>query len=149
MSLDDENPELTEKNSQRVKKLSNHLAVLTGKKRELEAQTSEVKTEIEKVGEELRKEMASLGIENFKSPRGTFYVNRSTNCSVADSDLAFPYLEEMGAGGLIKKTVNAKSLSSTVKEWVEEGKVILDDLGDKGINLYIKESVRIRGLKSN
>jgi len=145
----EEQPQLDEKHSQQVKRLSNHYAVLTGKKRELEAALTEIKSEIEKASEKLQKEMEAQGLENFKSPRGTFYVNRSTNCSVADSDLAFPYLKKMGAEGLIKQTVNAKSLSSTVKEWAEGGKVILDDLAENGINLYVKETVRIRGLKSN
>ena len=148
MSILEDNPQLTEDNSQKIKRLSNHFAVLTGKKKELQAQLEEIELELKEVDQKLQDEMKVLNIENFKTPRGTFYINRRLWCSVKDSDPAFEYLENIGLGGLIQKKVNTVSLSSDIKKLVEEGKVILDELETHGISQRVDESVRVRGLKT-
>ena len=143
------NANLTEGNSQQLKRLSNHFAVLQGKKKEIEAQLDELKKEISEVDIQLQDEMKKLDVEKFSTPRGTFYVNHSFNCSVADADLAFQFLRARGSGDLIKETVNARSLSSAMKELAGEGEISLDELEENGIKYFTKETVRIRGLKSN
>lgn len=133
-----------------IKMLSNKLAAYEMSKDELEAKMKDVKKEIKAISDKLILAMRGSDVESFKSPSGaTFYINTATRASIKDQDKAFSFLEEVGQDSLIKRTVNASSLSSAVKEWVENGTVLLTDLEEKGISIFIDESVRIRGLKTS
>lgn len=132
----------------RLKLLSNKLHELKQQKDEVKKQASLLEEEIVKVSSDLLSLMREQDLQNFKTPRGTFYVHNQTWCRILDTDKAFPYLREVGLGSLIKETVNTQSLSSDVRKLCEEGTIFLTDLENKGINVSVETSVRIRGAKN-
>ena len=140
--------ELTEKQNN-VKMISNSLATDYDARDKLEAELKEIKARIKGTSENLRKLMQEQDLETFRTHRGTFYINIATRARVVNPEAAFPYLKDLGCGAIIKEAVNHVTLSSTVRELCEQGKIMLTDLEDKGISVYVDESVRIRGRDKN
>lgn len=136
---------MTEAEVNPITEASNSLVTLLQRKDVLKKELKDLDEQIEKIDTDLQETMMSQGITKFTTEAGTFYINHATYGSVVNPELAFAYLRDIGAGGLIKETVNSQSLSSTLKELLENGELILDNLEPNGINLYIKKSVRVRG----
>jgi len=128
-----------------LKRMSTRLAALMDTRDQLTETLKSLNKEIKEASEQLVALMKAEDVQNFKTPRGTFYVNTATRARVIDPDKAFAWLREIGCDGLIKETVHAASLSSTIKELAAEGKVLLTDLENVGISVYIDESARILG----
>ncbi len=132
-----------------VVEMGNRMAELMNQKDSLKLQLDGIQTEIKSISEVLCKRMRAEDIDKFSSSYGTVYINTSTRARVVDSDIAFEWLRSNGNEGLIKETVNARSLSSVVKAMIEEGKMLLSDLDAKGISCFIDEQARILGRKDN
>lgn len=124
-----------------IKRLSNDLAVLLDDLDNKKAYVEEAKKLVEAKEQELLQIMQKLELQNFRTPRGLFYIRQQPHCRVVDEDVAFPYLEEIGLGGLIKRTVNAQSLTKDLKQLSIEGKVSLIDVENKGIGMYATTKV--------
>lgn len=63
----------------------------------------------------------SMGLDSIKSKGKTFFIGTRFNCSIPHDkrEAGFPWLRENNLGALITDTVNARSLSSAIKELIE------------------------------
>ncbi len=139
-----ESPTLTSQQNN-IKVMSNNLLAYISEKEALDARVKDLGKKIKEISDSLIPLMNAQGLNSFKNPSGvTFYINTATRASVKDPELAFPYLEKIGLDSLIKRTVNAQSLSSSIKELVANGDIMVSDLEPEGIVVYVDESVRVR-----
>ena len=84
--------------------------------------------------------MTDMGLSSFSNGKHTFYKTerRFVSINKEKESEAFEWLRNMGYGDLIKETVNAQALSSTLKEVEKDEKL------PECLNCYIKNSVGIR-----
>jgi len=106
----------------RMFELADELKRLRDLKADLEAQVKDVTARIEETDYRLTGLMAETETQNFTRAGTTFYLTTKTRASaVADrKDELYAALRAQGYGDLVYETVNANSLSSFVKERMEE-----------------------------
>lgn len=143
-SREEEAPPLTSQQNN-IKLMSNNLLTYINERDALENKVKELNKKIKEMNDSLLPLMNAQGLNSFKNAAGvTFYVNTATRASVKDPELAFPYMKKIGLDSLIKRTVNAQSLSSSLKELIANGDVMVSDFESQGISVYIDESIRVR-----
>lgn len=127
--------------------LADQLVALKEDKARLEERLKKLNGFIDEVDYKLTEAMAEADTRNFTRGDRMFFLTCKTRASaVADrKDALFEALRENGFGDLVTETVNANSLSSFVKEQMEEseGDTLPEWLGDL-VNVYEKTSVSIR-----
>jgi len=101
----------------------------------------EIKADRMQAEETLCAQLEAVGIESFKTNRGTFYTKTNIYASISAGNrpVMFEWLRENDLGSLIQETVNARTLSSTVKGLLEDGETIPEE-----VNVTIKKSVGMR-----
>ncbi len=126
--------------------LADRLRELKEEKRNLEAKTKETNKEIDAVNIKLLHLMEEQEIDNFTKDGTMFCITqRIRSCSKPDrKHELYNALREQGYGDLIYETVNANSLSSFVKEQIEENDDRLPSWLDGLINVYEQTSVNVR-----
>jgi hypothetical protein len=110
-----------------VFRLSDKLAVMREDKSRTEDVLKEINERIEQTEYELSELMAENDLQNFTRNGQMFYLKSITRASAIPSEKCalFDSLKRQGFGGLVYETVNANSLSSFVKEQMEENGDVL------------------------
>ena len=126
--------------------LADELKRLRDLKNDLEAQVKEVTARIDDTDYRLSELMAETETQNFTRAGTMFILTTKTRASaVADcKDELYTALKAQGYGSLVYETVNANSLSSFVKEQIEENGDTLPDWLAGLVNVFDKTSVGIR-----
>ncbi len=121
--------------------LADKLKELKDKKQNLEAKTKEINQKIEEVNKKLLDIMEEQEIDNFTKDGTMFCITQKIRsyCKPDRKIELYKTLKEKGYGSLIYETVNANSLSSFVKEQIEEN--------DDKLPSWLEELVNVRNNK--
>lgn len=126
--------------------MADRLKALQERKKDLEAQTKALGTEIAELDERLSDAMTESEIDRFSRNGSTFYLKIrlfASPVSGRKNDM-IQALKENGYGSLVKETVNVNTLASFIKEQREAtGEYVPIWLADT-VNTYEKVSVGIR-----
>ncbi len=108
--------------SEKMFELAERLKGLRDQKQETEAMLKEINAKIDETDYRLSEAMAESETQNFTRSGTMFYLTTKTRASaVAGSkEELYAALRAHGFGDLVYETVNANSLSSFVKEQIEE-----------------------------
>ena len=126
--------------------LADELKRLRDHKADLEAQVKDVTAQIDDTDYKLSELMAETETQNFTRAGTMFCLTTKTRASaVADNKGAlYAALREQGYGDLVYETVNANSLSSFVKEQMEEHGDALPAWLMGLVNVFDKVTVGVR-----
>ena len=115
---------------------------LRDKKKDLNDKLKEVEACLKQAREDLHDEMAMTGLDMLRVPEvGTVTAVMKDFPSVADPDKFFPFLEGLGHGDIVKKTVHAQ----TLKGWYnKEGKTLIKDPEEVGLRVYSEKDITFR-----
>ncbi len=132
--------------SEKMFVLADRLKLLREQKAETEQALRDINAQIEQTDYELSELMAETETQNFTRAGTMFYLTSTTRASaVADrKDELNAALKAEGFGDLVKETVNANSLSSFVKEQMEENEDILPDWLLGLVIVYERTTVGVR-----
>jgi predicted nucleic acid-binding Zn-ribbon protein len=132
--------------SEKMFDLADELKRLRDLKSDLEAQVKEVNEKIDDTDYRLSELMAESETQNFTRAGTMFCLTTKTRASaVAGSkEELYAALRSQGFGDLVYETVNANSLSSFVKERIEENEETLPDWLTGLVNVYDKTTVGVR-----
>lgn len=141
--------------SEKMFELAERLKSLRDQKQETDQLLKRINEQIDETDYRLSELMAESETQNFTRSGTMFYLTTKTRASaVAGSkDELYAALKAHGFGDLVYETVNANSLSSFVKEQIEENAESLcggDTLPDwlKGlVNVFDKTSVGVKKSK--
>ena len=126
--------------------LADELKRLRDLKDDLEAQVKDVNAKIEEADYKLSEVMAETETQNFTRAGTMFCLTTKTRASAAAGvkDDLYEALRDNGYGDLVYETVNANSLSSFVKERIEENGDALPDWLMGLVNVFDKVTVSVR-----
>ena len=126
--------------------LADELKRLRDHKADLEAQVKETTEKIDNTDYKLSEIMAETETQNFTRAGTMFCLTTKTRASaVAGSkEELFDALKTQGYGDLVYETVNANSLSSFVKERIEENGDTLPGWLAGLVNVFDKTTVGVR-----
>lgn len=133
-------------NDETMFELAEKLKALRDQKTETEAVLKEINAQIDETDYRLSELMAESETQNFTRSGIMFCLTTKTRASaVAGSkeDL-YAALRQQGYGDLVYETVNANSLSSFVKERIEENEDTLPDWLTGLVNVFEKTTVGVR-----
>lgn len=133
-------------NNNHMFELADELRRLRDLRAELDAQVKDVNAQIDATDYRLSELMAETETQNFTRAGTMFCLTTKTRASaVADSkDTLYTALREQGYGDLVYETVNANSLSSFVKEQMEENGDALPAWLLGLVNVFDKTTVGVR-----
>ena len=141
--------------------LADELKRLRDHKADLDAQVKGVNAQIDDTDYRLSELMAETETQNFTRAGTMFCLTTKTRASAVADRKAELYaaLREQGYGDLVYETVNANSLSSFVKERMEEYAESVGDTGDGDnalpawliglVNVFDKVTVGVRKAAKN
>lgn len=126
--------------------LAEQLKSLREEKSETEAVLKKINEQIEETDYRLSELMAESETQNFTRSGTMFCLTTKTRASaVAGSkEELYNVLKKQGFGELVYETVNANSLSSFVKEQIEENGDALPDWLNGLVHIFEKTSVGVR-----
>jgi hypothetical protein len=126
--------------------LADQLKALRDLKQDLEAQVKEVNEKIDDTDYRLSELMAETETQNFTRAGIMFCLTTKTRASAVAGykEALYAALREQGYGDLVYETVNANSLSSFVKERIEENADTLPGWLSGLVNVFDKTSVGVR-----
>lgn len=126
--------------------LAEQLRALREQKEAAEQRLRELSAKIDETDYRLSELMAESETQNFTRGGVTYYLVTKTRASAAAGrkEELFAALRREGYGELVMETVNANSLSSFVKERIEENEDILPDWLSGLVNVFEKTSVGMR-----
>jgi hypothetical protein len=126
--------------------LAEQLRMLREQKEAAERQLQEINAKIDETDYRLSELMAESETQNFTRGGVMFYLVTKTRASAVAGckEELFAALRREGYGELVTETVNANSLSSFVKEQIEENEDILPDWLSGLVNVFEKTSVGVR-----
>jgi predicted nuclease with TOPRIM domain len=126
--------------------LADELKRLRDLKADLEAQVKDVTAQIDKTDYRLSELMAETETQNFTHAGTMFCLTTKTRASAATDckDALYAALRAQGYGDLVYETVNANSLSSFVKEQIEENGDALPAWLMGLVNVFDKVTVGVR-----
>ena len=126
--------------------LADRLKSLRDQKADTEALLKEINEQIDETDYRLSEIMAETETQNFTRSGTMFCLTTKTRASaVAGSkEGLYSALRQQGFGELVYETVNANSLSSFVKEQIEENGDALPDWLIGLVNVYDKTTVGVR-----
>lgn len=132
--------------SEKMFELAEQLRTLREQKEAAERELQEINAKIDETDYRLSEMMAESETQNFTRGGVMFYLVTKTRAStVAGSkEELFTALRREGYGELVTETVNANSLSSFVKEQIEENDDVLPDWLSGLVNVFEKTSVGVR-----
>ena len=125
--------------------LAEKLKALRDQKTETEAALKEINAQIDETDYRLSELMAETKTQNFTRSGTMFCLTTKTRASaVAGSkEELYSALRDQGYGDLVYETVNANSLSSFVKERIEENEDTLPDWLTGLVNVFEKTTVGV------
>ena len=126
--------------------LADELKQLRDLKSDLEEQVKEVTVKIDETDYRLSEVMAETETQNFTRAGTMFCLTTKTRASATAGvkEELFDALRTNGYGDLVYETVNANSLSSFVKERIEENGDSLPDWLMGLVNVFDKTTVSVR-----
>lgn len=126
--------------------LSDKLRGLREEKQCLDEQIKTLGTEIEETEYRLSEMMAESETQNFTRSGIMFYLITKTRASAVPGvkDALYTALKSKGFGDLVYETVNAISLSSFVKEQIEENGDALPEWLTGLVNVFDKTTVALK-----
>ena len=126
--------------------LADKLKQLRDSKDDLEAQVKDINAKIEETDYRLTELMAESETQNFTRAGTMFCLTTKTRASASAGvkDELYEALRKHGYGDLVYETVNANSLSSFVKERIEENGESLPDWLIGLVNVFEKTTVSVR-----
>ena len=126
--------------------LADSLKELRLHKASLEDELKQVNASIDETDKHLSDLMAESETQNFTRAGNMFCLTTKTRASAAagEKETLYAALKEHGFGGLVYETVNANSLSSFVKEQIEENGDTLPAWLNGIVNVYEQTSVSVR-----
>ena len=132
--------------SERMFELADRLKELRNTKKELEQQLKSINAEIDEVDFNLANAMLESETQNFTRSDVMFCLTNTTRASVATErkEELFEALRAEGYGGLIYETVNANSLTASVKEQMAENNDQLPEWLNGLVNVFEKTTVGVR-----
>nr|DAQ42325.1 MAG TPA: hypothetical protein [Caudoviricetes sp.] len=133
-------------NDETMFELAEKLKALRDQKTETEAALKEINAQIDETDYRLSELMAESETQNFTRSGTMFCLTTKTRASaVAGSkEELYSALRDQGYGDLVYETVNANSLSSFVKERIEENEDTLPDWLTGLVNVFEKTTVGVR-----
>jgi len=133
-------------NNETMFELADELKQLRDLKADLEEQVKDVNARIDETDYRLSELMAETETQNFTRAGTMFCLTTKTRASAAAGvkDELFGALRANGYGDLVYETVNANSLSSFVKERMEEHGDALPDWLLGLVNVFDKTTVSVR-----
>ncbi len=139
-------PELNTSDHQHMMQLAEQLSDAKQKKKELEEQVKTANAEIDRLDRELSDTMATMDCPNFSHAGYTFYLSSRLFASPQSGkkEELFTALRENGYGSIVTETVNANTLSSFVKERMEENEGDIPEWLTEVISTHEKISVGVR-----
>ena len=126
--------------------LADKLKTLRDEKTDMERILKEINEEIDRTDCALAGMMAETETQNFTRAGTMFVLTTKTRASAVagDKDALYDALRRNGLGDIITETINANTLSSTVKGLIDEnGETLPDWLGGL-VNVFEKTTVSIR-----
>ena len=126
--------------------LADKLKALRDRKAELESELKDVGAEIENTDYRLALMMAEDEVQNFTRSGTMFCLTTKTRASAAAGyrEELYAALRQNGLGDIITETINANTLSSTVKGLIEENNEALPGWLDGLVNVFDKTTVSVR-----
>lgn len=139
-------PELNTSDHQHMMQLAEQLSAAKQKKKELEEQVKTANAEIDRLDRELSDTMATMDCPNFSHAGYTFYLSSRLFASPQSGkkEELFTTLRENGYGSIVAETVNANTLSSFVKERMDENEGDIPEWLTGVISTHEKISVGVR-----
>jgi predicted nuclease with TOPRIM domain len=137
--------------NEKMFELADELKTLRDQKADLEAQLKDTNAKIDDTDYRLSEVMAEDEVQNFTRSGIMFCLTTKTRASAAGGlkDELFVALRENGLGDIITETVNANTLSSTVKGLIEENDDTLPAWLDGLVNVFDKTTVSVRKAAKN
>lgn len=126
--------------------MADRLKSLKKQKKDLEDSVKAIGSEIEELDRQLSDAMAETQLDSFSRNGSTFYLHSRlyASPSTGRKDAMMLALKQNGYGSLVVESVNAKTLSSFVREQMEANEGNIPSwLGDT-VSTYEKISVGIR-----
>lgn len=132
--------------SEKMFALADRLKELRDLKKDAEQRLKEINAEIDETDYRLSELMAESETQNFTRAGTLFCLTSTTRASAVAGRKGELYeaLKNEGFGDLIYETVNANSLSSFVREQIEENGDALPDWLAGLVNVFEKTSVGVR-----
>lgn len=132
--------------SEKMFELADTLKNLRDLKQDLEKQVKDVNAQIDDTDYQLSELMAETETQNFTRSGTMFCLTTKTRASAVGGSKEELYiaLKSQGFGDLVYETVNANSLSSFVKEQIEENGDALPDWLNGLVNVFDKTTVGVR-----
>lgn len=126
--------------------LADQLKICKEQKKRLDAQVKELDAEIDRLDLALSDAMAESELDRFSRHGSTFYLNSRLYASPAAGmkEKLFQALKDNGYGSIVKENVNANTLSSFVKEQMEENNDEVPAWLTGMVSTFEKISVNIR-----
>ena len=126
--------------------LADRLKELRDAKKQAEQEVKDINAKIDETDYALSELMAETETQSFSRAGTLFFLANTTRASaVADKkDELYGTLKNNGYGVLVYETVNANSLSATVKEMMSENNDLLPDWLEGLVNVFEKTSVGVR-----
>jgi len=126
--------------------LADRLKELRDAKKQAEQEVKDINAKIDETDYALSELMAETETQSFSRAGTLFFLANTTRASaVADKkDKLYGTLKNNGYGSLVYETVNANSLSATVKEMMSENNDLLPDWLEGLVNVFEKTSVGVR-----
>lgn len=126
--------------------LADELKNLRDQKSETEALLKEINAKIDETDYRLSELMAESETQNFTRSGTMFCLTTKTRASAVAGfkEELYSALRQQGFGELVYETVNANSLSSFVKEQIEENNDALPDWLTGLVNVFDKTTVGVR-----
>ena len=132
--------------SEKMFELADKLKNLREQKADTEALLKEINEQIDETDYRLSEIMAETETQNFTRSGTMFCLTTKTRASAVagHKERLYSALRQQGFGELVYETVNANSLSSFVKEQIEENGDALPDWLIGLVNVYDKTTVGVR-----
>lgn len=132
--------------SEKMFELADRLKSLRDQKTDTEALLKEINEQIDEADYRLSELMAETETQNFTRSGTMFCLTTKTRASAVagTKEELYTALRQQGFGELVYETVNANSLSSFVKEQIEENGDALPDWLIGLVNVYDKTTVGVR-----
>lgn len=126
--------------------IADRLKAAKDEKKDLDAKSKELGTEIEALDKQLSDAMMETELDKFSRNGSTFYLSSRLFASpqAGRKEAMISALKEEGFGDIVQETVNANTLSSFVKEQMSQNNDEVPEWLSAVISTYEKISVGIR-----
>jgi len=112
-------------------------------KETLERSLKNVNEAIEDLSKELLTGMDAAGVESIRYPFGILTKSEILSVKQEDPEAAITWLKRRRLGMIVKQTVNARTLTSTMKEMLQQGKPF-PSVEESGMVLFTKQLARVK-----